>query len=191
MPNTRKSASRRDSRLLWVRNNGLIPVIAGSGIASESVLFDPQEFSPAVITGRADIGRTLTVMHMRLQVLATLGVTAAGTTSQVDLFFGVNKKDRGALVQGPNFTALDSAQTDWMDSWFDIVQAAPAAATYMSQGTLGCANERAQRVIKTRRVLESRDLVNVACIAFPHAGTYPGISTLTVTWLASILIRVG
>lgn len=179
--------SRTNQRIFWIRNSGSLTIDEVDTIR-QSPLFSPNNMNPDVVTQRADINRVVTVMAIRFNYAAEINVTGVVSAQNADLYMGVYMQDRQLLPASAAFSGIADASSDWMDAWLD-----PVFIPSENKNTSFCTQHCSQthRIIKTRRVLSSREDVNFSCVIFPHTALLPSSFQVVVNWQASILCRYG
>lgn len=186
----RSSHSATKVRTFWVRNTGAFTVTSSAGVSVGSTVFDPLLFLPDPTATRVDINRDVTIkaVHMNWRAQAFL-IVGGGTEVEEALYFGVSKIDRNVASRSAAFSAADDARTDWMDCWMDTVPV-PTAANLMSRASVSPDRALVERFIKTKRKLQSEDLLVISMAKFPFAGTASTVSVV-VQWQASVLLTLG
>lgn len=193
----RKSVRRGNlSRTFWIRNTGLLQNQVAAQPA-QMVLFDPLQMNPSATDQRADIARSITVMAIKFNFSAIFDVAVStGTSESVVGYFGIAKTDRDiAPAVSPSFSAARDARQDWMAAWVDtyFLGNVGAPKRVVGQMTLGQANHTmgCQINIRTKRRMESQDVITLHDVYFGQLGTLTGTYNLTVQWQASILCKEG
>lgn len=192
-PHRKHHGVRRASRLFWYRQTGGLTNTGGAmGAPNSVVLFDSLQFLPDPINQRADVNDDVTVMHQRFNYCLEYDVTVGGGTSvEFVAYCGIYVADRNAAPQSAAYSTATNARTDWLDSWIDVMQE-PAAVpgTVLSQAT-GQASLITQRVLRTKRKVQSEELVWFSVAVFPVLGTAPTTWSTTVQFQHSVLLKKG
>lgn len=193
----RKSGARNQQRTFWVRNTGTLTA-ATAALPAFITLFDPLAFAPDPTTARAEINRSFTMLACVFNFTATFfGVVTTGTAGDVDIYMGLSKDDRRAVVaMSPSFSSGDDARADWLNVWMDFAAGGNTGGpkSVVTQQTLGMANteHQCQRVVRVKRRFESEDVLNFSTVFFGHAGgTMTGSYSLDVSWQLAVLLREG
>jgi len=181
-------------RVFWIRNSGSISV-AGPAFATipKSVpLFDPLELLPDQANQRADI-RDITVHRQKLNIAAVIDVSN-DTTSTGDksiAYWGIYLGNRNDGARAASFSAPDDARTDWLDCWIDTQDRNPIQPILPTG--LWQPEMRAVRDVKTKRKMQSQDLMYISTTVFPFVpGTnIDGDWLYIAQWQYSALISVS
>lgn len=153
-------------------------------------LFDTLQLLPDQANQRADI-RDITVHRQKLTIKTTFDSQGfTGSALFVDMYWGIYLDARSEPFRGPAFSAASDARADWLDCWMDnspISGATDAGFLMLNDGTVS------QRDIKTKRKLQSNQLLFISTQIFPHAGTLTGSGAMIyiAQWQYSALISVS
>lgn len=154
-------------------------------------LFDTLQLLPDQANQRADI-RDITVHRQKLTIKTTFDSTGfTGTAVAADAYWGIYLDARSEPFRGPAFSAASDARADWMDCWMDnwtMQQAGfEVPFLFLNDGTVS------QRDIKTKRKLQSNQLLFISTQIFPHSGTFTGSGAMLyiAQWQYSALISVS
>jgi len=185
------SGKQNRRKVWWTRNTGVLQLDMSGVNVAQTVLFDPLVFQPDPVAFRAE-ATDITIHTMRFNYNSTFQVVVGtGTSVTFDIYMGISKDDRNAPAPSPAFSAADDARRDWMDCWEDIVEL-PAVIPGHTQSsyTLNPCPGGNQRHVKTKRIMDAQEVVNVSGVAFPHTGggTFPTIASLICQWQLSVLM---